>query len=97
MAINWGPVVGAETAAQRFTRDVDLRGGEVQGVEEGAQTLVADGRNDREFDKRGDDLGYTYDVNGKPVPSVDANGRNEREYVAPGGTSALAAVYGLEP
>jgi hypothetical protein len=30
---------------------------------------------------RGGDNYYTYDVDGNPVPALDVNGRNEREYV----------------
>lgn len=89
----WGPLVGAETAAQRYARDVDQRGGEVSYASwDAAPTVDADGRNEREYDNRGGDVSYT-EWDGAPV--VDANGRNEREYVnAADGTSALAAVYG---
>lgn len=84
-----GPIVGAETAAQRYARDVAQRGGDVK-VSYDAEgnpvfTLVAatatGGRTDRDYLKRGGDVYYTYDENGEPVRNVDANGRNEREYV----------------
>jgi hypothetical protein len=87
----WGPIEGAETAAQRYARDVDARGGEVEYAEDGTASLVADGRNLREFDERGGDVNYDEDG----VRTVDVNGRNEREYVnAADGTSPLATAYG---
>lgn len=106
--VAWGPTSGAETAAQRYARDVATRGGDVKYTYTSANggtnnvvakttvaTDAAGGRNDREYDKRGGDVGYTYDVNGQPVKAVNDNGRNEREYVnKANGTSALAAVYG---
>jgi hypothetical protein len=83
------PIVGAETAAQRYARDVAARGGDVQVTYNGAGdpvfSLVAatavGGRTNRDFLQRGGDVYYTYDVNGAPIRNVDVNGRNERQYV----------------
>lgn len=71
----------AETAAQRYARDVSQRRGDWQGSEEGNLVYDADGRIDREFLQRGGDVYYTYDSNGEPVAHYDTNGRNERIYV----------------
>lgn len=102
MAITWGSTVGAETAAQRYARDVAQRGGDVKYTYDGAGLPVkstvaasaAGGRNDRDFDKRGGDVYYTYSGL-TPVRNVNANGRNKRQYVnAADNSSPLATNFG---
>lgn len=43
---------------------------------------TAASRFDRDVAQRGGDTVYTYDENGAPIASVDADGRNEREFFA---------------
>lgn len=71
----------AETAAQRYARDVSQRQGDWQNDVNGDLVYDADGRIDRDLLQRGGDVYYTYDVDGQPVPQYDVNGRNERIYV----------------
>lgn len=87
--VAWGSTIGANTAAQRYSRDVNQRGGDVKVASytnnKPTWTTVAasatGGRIDREYLQRGGEVAYTYDGNGKPVRGVETNGRNEREYV----------------
>jgi hypothetical protein len=75
----------AETAAQRWARDVSQQQGDWQ--HDGSGNLVysapdsGNGRRNRTINQRGGDVYYTYDVNGNPVANLDVNGRNEREFV----------------
>lgn len=86
--VAWGSTVGGETAAQRYSRDVNQRGGDVKVASytnnKPTWTTVGPsatgGRIDREFLKRGGDVYYTYSGT-DPVRNVAANGRNERQYV----------------
>lgn len=96
MAINWGPTRGANTAAQRHNRDVAQRGGEVSysGWESAPTTITAaavGGRNNREFDRQGDDVVYTF-KNGANVAVKVAKGRAAREYV--NAADNLSAITG---
>jgi hypothetical protein len=85
MALDDRPQPPVETAAQRHARDLTQRRGDWQLDGSGNLVYVAPGtlggRNNREFDRRGGDHYYTYDVNGNPVDNYDANGRNDRLYV----------------
>jgi hypothetical protein len=71
----WGPLVGSETAAGRFNRDVAQRGGDVNYTYDTnglpVKNVDVDGRNERDFYARQDD-------------------RNERVYVGPAGETPLA-------
>jgi hypothetical protein len=75
----------AETAAQRYARDVSQMRGDWQNDEDGDLVYVAPsatgGRIDREFLKRGGDHDYHYDEDGVATEVYHANGRNERIYV----------------
>jgi hypothetical protein len=74
-----------ETPAERYARDYSQIQGDWQ--HDGSGNLVytaagaAGARLDRTLMHRGGDNYYTYDVDGNPVPALDVNGRNEREYV----------------
>jgi hypothetical protein len=78
-----------EDTASRKNRDLDQRGGEwnvKSGTLDGNLdptdnlTLVAAGREDREFNSRGGDVTYSGKILAPGAPKYDADGRNARLY-----------------
>lgn len=88
MTTFFNPGVGVqETAAARYTRDIATRGGEYNTAYVNTKldavanlTLVATGRNDKEYGTRKGDLTYTGKILAPGTPKYDADGRNARLY-----------------
>ena len=96
---SWETQPASETAAQRYARDVETRGGDWSRatLSAGADptwtptgdselVLDADGRIDREYLRRGGD----FYLDGAGDTQYDADGRNDREYAD--GATLVSAI-----